>query len=107
VSSIPSIGYKIETGPKALKALAVFLKKQNYSQCFILCDENTIRHCLPVLVSECRVLENAEIFEIESGESSKTLNLCSQLWETLLSYNADKKASLTLVALLLQFIKEE
>lgn len=88
--SIHSIGYKIEIGAKALKSLGAFLKKQKYSQHFILCDENTIKHCLPILVAECRILENAEIFEIESGEQSKTLNLCAQLWETLLSYNADK-----------------
>jgi 3-dehydroquinate synthase len=90
VRSINSIGYKIGIGSKALGALSAFLKKQKYSQHFIICDENTVTHCLPILVSECRLLENAEIFEIESGEYSKSLNLCSQLWETLLGYNADK-----------------
>jgi 3-dehydroquinate synthase len=89
---ITSLGYSIHVGSKSLSRLSVLLKKQKYSQYFILCDENTIRHCLPLLISECKMLVDAEIFEIESGENSKSLVLCSQLWEALLNYNADKNA---------------
>ncbi len=89
---IRSLGYTIYTGKTVFKDLNSFLKKQNYSGYFILCDENTLKHCLPTLITQCKELKNAEIFEIESGESSKSLQLCSQLWEALLSYNADKNA---------------
>jgi 3-dehydroquinate synthase len=89
---IKSLGYTIYTGKTVFKDLSSFLKKQKYSGYFILCDENTIANCLPVLVTNCKELKDAEIFEIESGESSKSLPLCSQLWEALLSYNADRNA---------------
>ncbi len=89
---IKSLGYTIYIGEKVFKDLSSFLKKQKYSNCFILCDENTFKHCLPGLIIQCKELKDAEIFEIESGENSKSLQLCSQLWETLLSYNADKNA---------------
>ncbi|MBP7810014.1 MAG: 3-dehydroquinate synthase [Bacteroidia bacterium] len=89
---IKSVGYNIYTGKTVFKDLSSFLKKQKYSGYFILCDENTITNCLPVLVTNCKELKEAEIFEIESGESSKSLQLCSQLWEALFSYNADKNA---------------
>ena len=89
---IKSLGYTIYTGKTVFKDLGSFLRKQKYSSYFILCDENTISNCLPVLITNCKELKDAEIFEIESGESSKSLQLCSQLWEALLSYNADKNA---------------
>lgn len=89
---IKSIGYNIYTGKTVFKDLNSFLKKQKYSGYYILCDENTIANCLPILITNCKELKDAEIFEIESGEGSKSLQLCSQLWEALLSYNADKNA---------------
>jgi 3-dehydroquinate synthase len=89
---IKSLGYTIYTGKTVFKELNSFLKKQKYSGYFILCDENTLKNCLPTLITQCKELKDAEIFEIESGESSKSLQLCSQLWETLLSYNADKNS---------------
>ena len=89
---IASIGYKIEIGKKSLSALSSFLKKEKYSQYFILCDENTLKHCLPVLISKCKILNKAEIIEIESGESSKNIVVCSQIWQTLIDFNADKKS---------------
>ncbi|HWY10246.1 MAG TPA: 3-dehydroquinate synthase [Bacteroidia bacterium] len=89
---IKSLGYTIYVGEKVFKDLSSFLKKQKHSNYFILCDENTIKNCLPTLVVQCKELKDAEIFEIESGENSKNLQLCSQLWEALLGYNADKNA---------------
>lgn len=89
---IKSLGYTIYTGKTVFKDLNTFLKKQKYSSYFILCDENTLKNCLPVLITQCKELKDAEIFEIESGENSKSLQLCSQLWETLLSYNADRNS---------------
>lgn len=91
---IKSIGYTVYTGKRVLKDLSAFLRKQKYSGYYILCDENTLKNCLPVLITQCKELKDAEIFEIESGENSKNLQLCSQLWEALLEHNADKSAVL-------------
>ncbi|MGZ3930762.1 MAG: 3-dehydroquinate synthase [Bacteroidia bacterium] len=92
MQAIISSGYKIHTGKIVFRELKQFLKAGNYSQYFIICDENTIKHCLPVVVSACKELKAAEIFEVESGEQSKSLALCSQIWEALITYRADKQA---------------
>jgi 3-dehydroquinate synthase len=89
---VNSIGYQVVIGSESIKALTAFLKKGKYSQYFILGDENTIQHCLPALISKCQVLSKAEVFEVESGEVSKGLSICSQLWQTMLDYKADKQA---------------
>ncbi len=92
MTQIASIGYKIEIGKTSLHSLSAVLKKQKHSQYFILCDENTLKHCLPVLISKCKTLNKAEIIEIESGESSKNIVVCSQIWQTLIDFNADKNS---------------
>lgn len=92
MASITSVGYKIEIGEKALHALNILLKKKKYSKYFILCDENTLLNCLPALINRCLALKDSEIFEIESGESSKDLAVCSHLWQSLLEHKADKNS---------------
>jgi 3-dehydroquinate synthase len=89
---VNATGYQIIIGSESIRALTSFLKKGNYSQYFILGDENTVQHCLPPLISKCPALAKAEVFEVESGEVSKGLSICSQLWQTMLDYKADKQA---------------
>ncbi len=92
MKAINSVGYKIYTGDSSFRDMKRFLKEGDHSNYYIICDENTMKDCLPVLISNCKELKDAEIFEIESGEMSKSLVLCSQIWQTLIDYNADKKA---------------
>lgn len=75
-------------------SLQVFLKKNNFSHYYILCDENTMQHCLPPLVAACQVLVDAEIIEVESGEKSKSLDICALIWQTLLENQADRNTLL-------------
>ena len=91
---IKASSYNIVLGNEALKQLTVFLKKTKYSSYFILCDENTLQHCLPELVLSCKLLKDAEIIEIESGESSKSIEIVTHCWQTLLENNADKNTLL-------------
>jgi 3-dehydroquinate synthase len=81
----------IYIGKDALRSLNAFLKKSDYSQYYIICDENTLLHCLPSLINHCPALSDAEIFELDPGEQSKTLQTCEQLWQTLIDFKADKK----------------
>ncbi|MCD6112321.1 MAG: 3-dehydroquinate synthase [Bacteroidales bacterium] len=68
-------------------------KFQN-SKFFILVDENTIKKCLPELIFNIPLLNNAEIIEIESGEENKTLETCVQIWEFLSEMKADRNSIL-------------
>jgi 3-dehydroquinate synthase len=87
---IQSTSYSIVIGKNALNALSTFLKKRDYQQLFILCDDNTIKDCLPILITSCLQLKDAEIIEVESGESAKSLEFCAYILQTLLENRADK-----------------
>ncbi len=59
---------------------------------FIIVDENTYNHCLPILVSSVSALQNAEFFEVPVGEEAKSLEVASQLWGALLDSGADRNS---------------
>ena len=57
---------------------------------FILVDENSYNHCLPLLVSTVERLQEAELLEVPVGEECKDLAVARQLWESLLESGADR-----------------
>ena len=67
----------------------------DYSQVYVLMDENTNQHCLPLLQD---ALVDYEVYffflEVSSGEASKDLSTCASLWESLSEDNADRKTLL-------------
>lgn len=92
MTTLTSTGYRIYIGTDSFKALTSFIKKRGYSNYIIICDENTLSHCLPLLLSACPHLHGAEIMELESGEAHKTLETCTQMWGALTDIRADKKS---------------
>ena len=56
---------------------------------FILRDENTFQHCLPLLISQVEALQEAEFVEVPVGEECKSLEVAAQVWQTLLESGAD------------------
>lgn len=89
---IKSTRYSIYIGEDCFGKLNSFLKKNSYSKYIIICDENSFAHCLPTLLFNCPLLNEAEIIELESGEENKTLETCSNVWGALTEINADKKS---------------
>ncbi|MES2628152.1 MAG: 3-dehydroquinate synthase [Bacteroidota bacterium] len=72
-----------------------WLKEQtDVSAIFILVDENTHEHCLPLLLSSVEPLQKVEILEIPAGEENKTLEIVAQLWASLTELKADRKSLL-------------
>lgn len=94
MSVIKSTSYSVYIGDKSLDALNAFLKKSSYTNYFLLCDEQTFEHCLPTLLFNCPILNEAEIIELESGEQHKNLDTCLQVWGALTDAGADKKSLL-------------
>ena len=91
---IQSDKYSIYIGNEMLKEFNAILEdfQDQYSQIFIFCDENTFKHCLPLLVEEVPMLMGSELIEIQSGEEQKNLSICQDVWRTLAESNADRKA---------------
>lgn len=56
-----------------LNAFNKYLKQSNYSKYFVLVDENTAAHCLPLLQNEINGV-TINIIKIKSGEQFKNLD---------------------------------
>lgn len=65
------------------------------SSIFILCDSNTVEHCLSKLDwLDLENIKNAEVLEIEPGEASKSIEVYYQSVESLLDLGANRKSVL-------------
>jgi 3-dehydroquinate synthase len=69
--------------------LKKFIENSSYSKLFVLVDENTKQHCLPVVKE---ILGEFEVIETQSGEENKNLSTCENIWQQLIAHNADRKA---------------
>lgn len=76
----------------SLKSLTDFLANNSYSKIFIITDENTGKHCLPVLQSKLPLLVTFDNIEITPGEENKNIDFCIAIWRMLLDFEADRKA---------------
>lgn len=81
---------RIIIGDDVFTKLAHYLKQNKFSSLFILVDENSLKHCLPVLVTNVPKLLEAEVIELESGEKNKTIEVCTQVWTALGELGADR-----------------
>lgn len=71
--------------------LKAFIEGKNYSAICLLVDENTERHCLPLLeLTEA----SANIIHIRSGEKNKILSTCEWVWKEMTRLQLDRKALL-------------
>lgn len=87
------LSYPIFIGDEALTEFSEWLRTQKkYSQIILLVDENTLRNCVPDLITEVSELEGVEFLEIEPGEEQKNIEVATQLWMTLSELNIDRNA---------------
>ena len=94
MDKIQSIGYSVFFEESNLKSLNDFLKSHTYSSYFILTDDNVKDHCLLHLIKKVKVLQNADVLLIASGEENKNIETCVNLWNELTDSEADRKCLL-------------
>lgn len=70
--------------------------QRDFSQLFVITDENTNEHCLPLLTEWLGHKQFIEI-QIRSGEEYKTISSCASIWQELTSHKADRKALILLL----------
>lgn len=70
--------------------LREWLDKQDYSNIFVLCDENTAKYCLPK-VSFLKDLQGF-FFQIPAGEAYKNLKTAQAVWSAMTAQRLDRKA---------------
>ncbi len=83
--------FSIYSGSDVFDILLEKIIEQSYTQVFVLADENTAKHCIPVLN---KYLFDIKLFTVGSGEKHKTLQNAERLWLFLQQHYADKKALL-------------
>ncbi|MBT28216.1 MAG: 3-dehydroquinate synthase [Thalassobius sp.] len=86
----------VEVAPNVLvyKSLdhSVFDFLKNYSKVCLLADENTKKHCYPLIKEYLPA--NHTVFQIESGEENKNLKTCELIWQFLTDESVDRKSIL-------------
>lgn len=82
--------YNIYVGSVA-EGLAQFLDGKNYSRYVVLCDENTEKHCLPILEQHFPKLDFLTV-KIPDGEAYKNIDTCQSIWRQLMVAGIDRKA---------------
>lgn len=86
--------YPIYVGNESHKALEQHLTKADYSKIFVIVDSNTHRWCLPYFLAQFSVIFPFEIIEIQAGEASKNIEICSQVWQVLSDLGCDRKSAI-------------
>ena len=71
--------------------LLQWIQQRNYSEVFVLMDENSYRFCSSTLK---QFIKEDHTYVIPSGEESKSLSTCNFIWEKLLHSKADNQALL-------------
>ncbi|HZY39622.1 MAG TPA: 3-dehydroquinate synthase [Mucilaginibacter sp.] len=91
MKTIQSDGYPIFF-ENSIEELATFVKAGNYSRTFILTDENTAEHCLPLVEKYFEDKDNYDLIEVPYGEENKSIDTCIGIWKLLIDFGADRKA---------------
>ncbi len=73
-------------------SLRTVLAELDYSSLFVLVDEHTREHCLPILMNV--LPQEVNYIEIKSGEIHKNLETCQFIWSSLLDQGADRRSVL-------------
>lgn len=76
----------------SLQSISEFVSSKNYSNVFILTDENTTVHCLPILQAAIGESFTYDLIEVDAGEENKNIDFCIGIWKTMLDFGADRKA---------------
>lgn len=77
-----------------IDALQSYLVEKDFSQIFLLVDENTAKYCLPILLEKVDEISDKQaiLLEIPSGEENKSLATVENLCASLLESNADRNS---------------
>ncbi|GAB5527968.1 MAG: 3-dehydroquinate synthase [Roseivirga sp.] len=73
------------------ESLPEYLAETSFSKLAVLVDENTLKHCYPIIAP---LLPEHVLIDIYSGEVNKTLKTCEHIWGELTDFALDRKSLL-------------
>lgn len=71
------------------ESLPDFLSSKQYSKVIVIADNNTKRHCYPILKA---FLPKHSVVTVPPGEAHKTLATCEKIWEAMTKEELDRHA---------------
>lgn len=71
--------------------LNLFLQKGGYNKIALLTDENTLKHCYPLVQPH---LPEHAVITVNSGEENKSLQTCEHIWDQMTDLAMDRHAVL-------------
>jgi len=74
--------------------LKSFFLQKKYSKLTVLCDENTLQHCYPLVQ---KGLPEHQVIKVSSGEEHKNLDTCQAIWQGLTDQALDRHAALLVI----------
>lgn len=86
--------YAVHVGDLSL-TFPEWLRERDYSQVFIVADDHTQHHCLPLFLEKtaaCPLPLASCPLPLAAGESHKTLSTCERLWQSMLEARLDRRA---------------
>ncbi|RMA64469.1 3-dehydroquinate synthase [Ulvibacter antarcticus] len=78
----------------SIDLLTNILETLSPTRIFILTDTNTAKYCLPYLLKRVTLLSNAKTLTFQEGEAHKTIETCSEIWNSLSQNGADRNSLL-------------
>jgi 3-dehydroquinate synthase len=74
--------------------LQEFIKTKQYSKITVLTDENTQKHCYPLIE---KVLPAHKTITIRAGEEHKSIETCVKIWDAMTSHALDRHSVLVIL----------
>lgn len=72
--------------------LNAFVERNTNCKYFFIVDANTHTYCLPLLLAELDHELDMEVIEIPVGEEAKSIEVATQVWESLSDLGADRQS---------------
>ena len=76
---------------KIEEELATVIKSLAADRVFVLVDENTAEHCLPIVMPE---LQDAFVIKIKAGDETKSIDTAVDIWDILVDKGATRSSLL-------------
>jgi len=71
-------------------SISQYLSQHSYGSIALLVDENTEKHCLPIISG----IASYSLIRIKSGEQNKNLSTCEQIWQAMTDLHMDRQSLL-------------
>jgi 3-dehydroquinate synthase len=94
MKSIQAETYPVHFQGIAYKKISDLIKTKDYSNLFVLVDENTFEHCYPKFIKNLDTQKRIEVIEIKSGEINKNIETCIEVWNAITELGGDRKSLL-------------